>query len=193
MTGAVPVEEEQSILLHGEYDGIQELDNNLPPWWMWLFVGTLIFGYGYILYYHTLGWGKLSVEEYAEEMRVADEQVKAYLATQPLLDETNVTAFTDEGHLQNGKLIFDTNCATCHAEDGGGGAGPNLTDKEWLHGCDIASVFKTIKYGVPAKGMIAWQEQLSPIQIQEVAGYILTLRGSTPAKPKAPEGEICGL
>lgn len=191
LTGAVPVEEEKEIMLHDEYDGIHELDNALPPWWLWLFVGTLIFGYGYIFYYHTLGYGDLSVAEYEKEMALAEEEVKAYLASQPQIDETNVVAFTDDGHKQNGKAIFDKNCASCHAADGGGGVGPNLTDNQWIHGCGIQNVFKTIKNGVPTKGMIAWKDQLSAIQMQEVASYILTLQGTTAASPKAAEGEVC--
>lgn len=191
LTGAVPVEEEQEILLHGEYDGIKELDNALPPWWMWLFIGTLIFGYGYIFYYHTFGIGDLSAVEYEKEMAKAAEDVKAYLATQPTIDENSVTAFTDIDHVNNGKAIYDKNCFSCHGTDGGGTVGPNLTDNQWIHGCSIQNVFKTIKDGVPQKGMIAWKDQLTPMEMQEVASYILTLKGTTPANPKAAEGEVC--
>lgn len=192
LTDAVPVENEEDILLHHEYDGIQELDNKLPPWWTSLFAICIAFAYGYILYYHTFSLGKLSAEAYEEEMALAEEQVAAHLATQPTIDETTVVAFDDDGHLANGKATFTKNCASCHGPDGQGNAiGPNLTDEFWLHKCGIKNVFKTIKYGVPQKGMIAWQTQLSPLQIQEVASYILTLQGTNPADPKEAQGESC--
>lgn len=191
LTGAVPVEDEQKILLHGEYDGIQELDNALPPWWLWLFAITLVFGYSYIFYYHTLGMGDLSAKEYEKAMIQADAEVKAYLATQPTTDENNVTALTEPDRIQNGKMIFEKNCVSCHGAEGGGGVGPNLTDNQWIHGCGIKNVFALVKNGSPTKGMIAWKDQLSPTDIQEVSSYILTLKGTTPSNPKAPEGEVC--
>ena len=191
LTNAVPVDEEKDILLHGEYDGIQELDNALPPWWLWLFVFTLVFGYAYIFYYHTFSMGDLSVKEYEKEMAAAEAQVKAYLATQPSVDENNITALTDSERILNGKNIFDKNCVNCHGPEGGGLVGPNLTDNQWLNGCGIKNVFAIIKNGNPQKGMIAWKDQLTPEQIQEVASYILSLKGTSPSNPKAAEGEVC--
>jgi len=107
-----------------------------------------------------------------------------------LLNEENVTITNDAAALANGKNTFIKNCAACHGQNGEGLVGPNFTDDYWIHGNKINDLFKTIKYGVPAKGMISWQTQLDPNQMQEVASYILTLRGSNPANPKAPEGTI---
>src|SRR6478735_8271351 len=105
------------------------------------------------------------------------------------VDENSVKLLTAKDKLQSGEAIYQKNCVACHGKLGEGGVGPNLTDAYWLHGGDIQSVFKTIKYGVPSKGMIPWQTQLSPAQIQEVASYINTFKGTNPPNGKAPQGE----
>jgi len=192
INNAVPVEEEAKILLEGEHDGIRELDNALPTWWSYLFVICVISGIGYILYYHTFGIGDLQTAEYEKEVAIAKAKKEKLLATKyAKINENTVAALTDATQLSTGKELYLGKCASCHLNDGGGNVGPNLTDKNWLHGCDMKSVFKTITYGVPAKGMISWQTQLNPLQIQQVASYILTLKGTTPAKAKEPQGEIC--
>ena len=187
----VPVEKEADIMFDHEYDGIRELDNSLPPWWLWLFYGTIAFSVIYVGYYHVLGLGLSSQEAYEEEMKRAEEQVKAYLATQAdQVDENTVTALTDPQELALGESIFKANCAACHGQLGEGGVGPNLTDPYWIHGGDIKSIFRTIAHGVPEKGMIAWNTQLRPADIQRVASYILTLQGTNPPNAKEPEGEL---
>ena len=124
-------------------------------------------------------------------MAEAAEQVKAYQAGLALsIDETNVEVATDASALAEGQQIFTAQCSACHANDGGGGVGPNLTDQYWIHGGDIKDLFSTIKYGVPQKGMISWQSQLTPAQMQNVASYILTMQGTTPANPKEPQGDL---
>lgn len=175
------------------YDGITELDNFMPPWLQYVFLFTAIFGVGYFINYSVLGYGKTGVEEYAEEMRIeaiASEERKANAAAG--IDETTVIFDESASALASGKSIFEGNCVACHAADGGGGVGPNLTDQYWLHGNTISDVFTVVKYGVVSKGMIPWQDQLSPEQIQQVASYILTLQGTTPANPKAPQGDLVG-
>ena len=123
-------------------------------------------------------------------MAEAEVQKAEYLKNAAnLVDETNVTLLTEESRVLSGKAIFTKNCAVCHAPDGGGGVGPNLTDTYWLHGGSISDVFSTIKYGVPAKGMIPWKDQLKASEMQEVASFILSLQGTTPANPKEPQGE----
>lgn len=190
LTDAKPVEKEAEVMTDHNYDGIHELDNNLPPWWLWGFYFTIAFSVVYMIRYHVMD-GPLQHDEYLAEVEEGKKEVEAYLATASnLVDETNVTLLTDETSLAKGKEIYTTNCVACHLPDGGGQVGPNLTDAYWLHGGDIKDVFKTIKYGVPTKGMIAWKEQLNPSQMQAVASYILSLQGTTPANPKAPEGEL---
>jgi len=182
---------EDELLSTHEYDGIRELDNNLPPWWVAMFYGTIVFGIIYLLNYHLLNTGDLQEKEYNIEMATAAEQKKkledAGLAG---INENSVTLVKDKVQLEKGSTIFSQNCAACHGKSAEGGVGPNLTDEYWLHGGGIKNVFKTVKYGVPEKGMIPWQNQLKPEQIQEVASYILSLQGSNPANGKAPQGEV---
>jgi len=191
LTDATPVDREEEVATDHEYDGIRELDNNLPPWWLAGFYISILFAVIYLMRYHVLGTAPLSEEEYKIAMVEAELAKEEYLKTAAnLVDESNVEALTEEARLLAGGEIFAKNCAVCHANDGGGGVGPNLTDAYWLHGNDIKDVFKTVKYGVPAKGMIPWQDQLNAAEMQEVSSYILTLVGTTPANPKEPQGEL---
>ncbi|MBK7873216.1 MAG: c-type cytochrome [Saprospiraceae bacterium] len=188
-TNVVPIEKEKDILFEHEYDGIRELDNSLPPWWTALFIITVIFSVVYLTYYHLTGAGPSSKEEYEIEVKKAEEAVQAFLARQAnQVDETTVEALVDEQSLALGKTLWDANCIVCHGPAGEGGVGPNMTDEYWIHGGTIKDIFKTIKYGVPEKGMISWQSQLRPADMQRVASFILTLQGTNPPNPKAPEG-----
>jgi cytochrome c oxidase cbb3-type subunit 3 len=191
LTDAVPVEREAEVMLDHEYDGIRELDNNLPPWWVWMFYVTIIFAVVYLAYFHVLPFGVSQDNEYLAEVKQAEIDKQAYLAqAKNLIDENSITLLTDPADLSAGKKIYLENCQACHAADGGGGVGPNFTDQYWIHGGGLSDIFKTIKYGVPAKGMIAWQAQLKPIQMAQVTSYIKTLQGTTPLSPKEPQGEI---
>lgn len=190
-TNVVPVEREADVMLDHDYDGIHELDNSLPPWWVALFYASIAFGCVYLFVFHFSDWGKSTEEWYAQEMLQAEEDVKAFLATQAnAVDENNVFLLTDEAAINRGQLVFAAKCAVCHGSQGEGGIGPNLTDDYWLHPGDIAGIFTTIKYGVPAKGMIAWKAELRPSQMQEVASYIKGLRGTNPPNQKEAQGEI---
>lgn len=188
---AVPREREHEIMSHHEYDGIRELDNRLPPWWVNMFYLTIVFAVAYMVYYHWGGNGPSSAEEYERSMEKAKKEIAVALAGQAnAVDESNVTALTDSGALGEGELIYKNSCAACHASDGGGTVGPNFTDEYWIHGGGIKNIFKTVKYGVPEKGMISWASQLNPSDMQKVASYILTLQGTKPANPKEPQGTI---
>jgi len=187
---SVPIEKEEEILLDHDYDGIKELDSRVPPWYTGLFYATIIFSIIYLLNFHVFNTGKLMYEEYEEEMRTASLKQAELMNSGALITEESVTQLTDDISILKGKEIYDANCVACHTADGGGLVGPNLTDKYWIHGGGIKNIFKTIKYGVPSKGMISWQTQLNPLQMQEVASYVMTLEGTTPLAPKAPEGEV---
>nr|WP_245943427.1 cbb3-type cytochrome c oxidase N-terminal domain-containing protein [Algoriphagus aquaeductus] len=183
-------DEKAKVMSDHSYDGITELDNFMPPWLQWVFIGSIAFAVIYFVNYTVLGIGPTGEEEYQEELRleaIAAETRKANLVAG--IDETTVVFDESAAAISSGKSIFETNCAACHAADGGGGVGPNLTDEYWLHGGSIQDVFKVVKYGVVEKGMIPWQDQLSPEQMQQVSSYILTLVGTTPANPKEPQGE----
>ncbi|UZD22543.1 c-type cytochrome [Algoriphagus halophytocola] len=192
VTGNVEEElDSDKLMADHSYDGIQELDNFMPPWLQYVFSGTIIIAIVYFSYYTVLGFGKTGVEEYEEEMRIAaieEEERNANGAAN--IDETTAIFDDSAPALSTGKTIFETNCAACHAADGGGGVGPNLTDQYWLHGGDVKDLFAVIKYGVIEKGMVPWEDQLSPKEIQDVSSYILTLQGTTPAAPKDPQGEL---
>jgi len=187
LTNAVPIEREYEIMLDHNYDGIRELDNSLPPWWVAMFYLSIIFGAVYFWYYHIHGDGNVQEQEYLTEL-VDAESAMRLMANR--VDENSVKLITEKDKILSGEAIYAKNCVACHGKLGEGGVGPNLTDAYWLHGGDIKSMFKTIKYGVPAKGMIPWQAQLSPAQIQEVASYIATLRGTNPPNGKEPQGDL---
>lgn len=189
LTGSVPIEDEESIMTDHVYDGIRELDNDMPTWWKYLFVVTIIFAFVYIYYYHFTGINKSQDEEYQQELKVAEEQMKEYRKhAANSIDESNVK-LADAAGIENGKILFDENCVACHGKAGEGGVGPNVTDEFWLHGGSLQDVFKTIKYGVPEKGMISWKSQLSPLNIQQLSSYILSLKGTNPTNAKAPQGD----
>jgi cytochrome c oxidase cbb3-type subunit 3 len=190
ITKTTPVETENELLLNHEYDGIRELDSQIPPWFLWLFYATIFFAIVYMLDYHVFNSSPLQDEEYQMQVKQAEVDRAALINSGAFLNEESVTLLKDAAALETGKQIFTTNCVACHATDGGGLVGPNLTDDYWIHGGGIKNVFKTIKYGVVAKGMISWQSQLNPNQIQNVASYIISLHGTKPANPKAPQGTI---
>lgn len=194
LTRQVAVEKEQDILMHHEYDGIRELDNVLPPWWVWLFYGTIAWSVLYLVNTHVIAIWPDQKTEYQEEMAQANAEIAAYKATLgDLVDENTVTLTTDAGVLSNGKSIFTQYCTPCHGADASGSetsVGPNLTDAYWLHGGGVKNVFKTITYGVPAKGMISWKTQLKPAEIAALASYILSLQGSGSVTQKAPQGDL---
>jgi len=187
-TKAVPLEEEKSIELDHEYDGIKELDNHLPPWWLALFYGSIVFGVIYIFGYHVAGWWPLQDEEYAAEEAKATEIIQANLGTEGVIDETTITYNDDPAFLGEGKKVFDQICMACHRADGGGSVGPNLTDNYWIHGGDIKDIFATIKNGVPGTSMTSWEKALSAKQIGQVSSFVYSLKGTNPPDPKAPEG-----
>ncbi|AKQ44956.1 cytochrome c class i [Rufibacter radiotolerans] len=171
------------------YDGIYEFDNDLPPWWKYMFYATIVFGVAYLLHYHVFRSGDLQLAEYETEVQTAALLNPAGSGEENANEVTNFTALTDAPKLEAGKAAFIQNCAACHGQEGQGTVGPNLTDEFWLHGGDVNHVYKTIKYGVTSKGMVAWQKKLSNDQILEVASYILSLQGTNPANAKAPQGE----
>jgi len=188
---AVPIEQESQIISHHDFDGIRELDNSLPPWWVNMFILTAIWAAIFMFYYHFGGGGPNQVEYYEQEVAQAKKEIAIALAGQSnAVDEANVTALTDASALGEGELIYKNSCVSCHGQAGEGGVGPNMTDEYWIHGGGIKNVFKTIKYGVPEKGMIAWSAQLKPADMQKVASYILTLGGTNPPNAKAPQGVI---
>lgn len=191
LLGSKPIEEEGEIILDHNYDGIKELDNALPPWWVYSFYISIIIAVVYLLRYHVFN-GPTQIDEYETELAEAKIAIEEYKKTaKDLVDFNSVELLTDASDLSAGKKIFDTYCVACHMPDGGGGIGPNLTDKHWILGGGIKNVFKTVSEGGRSgKGMISWKQSLKPAEIAQVSSYVLQFQGTTPANPKAPEGDL---
>ncbi len=191
LTSSKDIDEEDEIILEHDYDGIKELDNVLPPWWVYLFYTTIIFSVVYLVRFHVVG-DYTQKEEFEEAMELAElEKSKLPKDASEEISYETVVAVTDAESLAKGKEIFNNACAACHKADGGGLVGPNLTDKHWINGGGIKNIFKIISEGSKNNpSMVAWKSNLSSKDIQSVSSYILTLAGTNPPDAKAAEGEI---
>ncbi len=165
-----------------DFDGIHEYDNDLPPWWKWLFVVTIVFGVLYLINYHVLDTGKLQAEEYQAELEWAEAKYAG-------VDQEYEAPETDESILAVARTNFESTCATCHTKTGGGSAGPNLTDEYWLHGGGVNDIYQTLKYGIEEKGMPAWKDKYSNEEIYHLASFVLSLQGTNPPNALPPQGE----
>ncbi len=173
-------------LLDHNYDGIQELDNPLPKWWVQLFYATIVFAILYFSYY-TFGFGPSLAEAHDQKLQA---MAAAKMAPKAEKEETAITFESTKEVLANGNKIYQSNCAACHKADGGGLIGPNLTDAYWIHGKGTnKDIYMVISNGVVSKGMIAWKDLLDPKEIEAVVVYIQSLKGSTPPNAKAAEGQ----
>lgn len=196
LDGGVDLEHEEDFLLNHNYDGIKELDNNLPPWWVGMFYISILYAFVHIGIFHFSSYAQSSAEQYEQEVLEGKIIRAKFAEAKRLKKETENQAslasskrLTDAESLTKGQEIFNLQCAACHKQDGGGSTGPNMTDEYWIHGGSFSDVVNVIVEGVPGKNMISWKEVLKPEQIQEVASYILTLQGTNPPNAKAPEGE----
>ncbi len=190
LMGLRPIAEEKDIVIDHEYDGISELDNPVPAWFNGLFYASVVFAVVYLCVYHVFGWGMNQDQEYVVEMVRAEAARQEWLAQAANnVDENNVEVDLGPETLAAGAAIFTQNCAVCHGGAGEGGIGPNFTDEYWLHGGEIEDIFRTTKYGVLDKGMVPWEQSLTPAQIAEVSNYILSLRGTNPPNAKEPQGQ----
>lgn len=188
--GVKPVESDKDVMLDHDYDGIRELDNDLPPWWKYGFYFTIISGVIYLIGYHVTGSFKSSQEEYNTEIAEAEASVAAYRNKMALnVDETNAVFATESDKIAKGGEIFVKNCVVCHGDKGQGGIGPNFADNYWIYGGKPGDLFKTVKNGT-TKGMKSWKDELSPVDIQNVISYIHTFKGTNPPNAKAPEGNL---
>jgi cytochrome c oxidase cbb3-type subunit III len=188
LTSATPVDQEDSIVLEHEFDGIKELDNVLPPWWKYLFYASIVFAVVYLLDYHVLNLSPTSEAEYRGEIQAAELQRAELMGSGAFISEKTVTLLTDPAAISSGSEIFKKNCVACHGIKAEGLVGPNLTDDFWIHGGGVKNIFRTVTNGVPEKGMLSWKTQLKPKEIQEVASYVISLHGSNPPNAKPPQG-----
>jgi len=186
LTNATPIESEAEIMTDHEYDGIKELDNVLPPWWLWMFYLSIVFAVVYFGYYEVYKSTDMSMDEYQAEM-VEAEKIAALVG----VNANNVKLMEEDANIANGQKVYESNCASCHLNDGGGSIGPNLTDEYWKNGGSLKDVFVTVEDGIPGTAMVSWKALISPNDRQDVVSYILVkLQGSTPATAKDPEGEL---
>lgn len=184
-----PVYTDQDVAIGHSYDGIEELDNPAPPWFMFLFYGTIVFAIVYFFIY-IVGSGPTQIEEYEAELKAAKLEHEQYLLTaQDLVDENTVVYNSDPAFIAEGAKIFEEKCVVCHKEGGAGGIGPNLADKYWLHGGSIQDIFSTIKYGVTAKGMQSWKD-LGAAKMDKLSSYVMSLQGTNPPNAQEPKGEL---
>jgi cytochrome c oxidase cbb3-type subunit 3 len=183
------METEKDKVIH-EYDGIQECDNALPRWWLAILWGTIGFGAVYYLSAQAFKTTPSPRAEYHAEMeKIAAEEAKKMKALGSVTDDSLVSLTKDPKTIAEGQVVFTTTCAPCHAANGGGGIGPNLTDEFWLHGGAPTKVYGTIKDGFTAKGMPAWGQSLGEERVRTVAAYILTLKNTKVPGGKPPQGE----
>lgn len=185
-----PLEEEDNMDTGHNYDGIRELDNITPPWFVAGFAATIIFAAIYLYRYHIAESAPLMLEEYAIEMKAAQTLQDSLLKLEGNKVDENSVAMLDAAGIESGKKIFTANCVACHGDKGQGGVGPNLTDEYWIHSGSIKDVFKSIKYGWVEKGMKSWKDDFSPTQIAQLASYVKSLKGSNPPGAKEKQGEL---
>lgn len=176
---------DDKLIKDHEYDGIKELDNPLPGWWLTTFYGTIIFAVIYYIYYTFMGGPTLQ-----DELKVAMNEVNANKAANvKTLSEEELTAKITPPVIEEGKAVFATRCASCHGEKGGGLIGPNLTDNFWIHGTGTrADIYTVVSQGVADKGMPAWGELLKPEEVIAAVGFVYSLKNTNIPGGKAPQG-----
>jgi cytochrome c oxidase cbb3-type subunit 3 len=183
---------QQDTVMSHEFDGIQEFDNRLPNWWMWLMYGSIVFALFYWIVFHTLGIGEMPHQSFEADMLAAQEAQLERAAAQGLDNDMFVMMAGMEARVDEGREVWKAHCVACHLDDGRGSVGPNMTDNFWVHGCEPMQMYKTITEGVPSKGMPAWMNQLGPSRVQAAVAYLLTIK-DTNIEGKAPEGEPCSF
>lgn len=173
-----------------DYDGIREYDNRLPNWWLATLYASIVFAFGYWAYYHVLSMGPLQHEQYLAEMEQASKAAEAQNALRgAATDESLVALMSDGAAMEEAKAAFGQSCAACHAANGEGLIGPNLTDAYWIHGARPTDILEVIAHGVPAKGMPAWGDVLGRAKVEKLAAFVSTMEGKN-LPGKAPEGEL---
>lgn len=185
-----PAKDEGVQLLEHNYDGIQEFDNPLPGWWTFILWLSVLFCPFYLVYVHG-SEGRTALAEYqAEAAEVAQAQA-AEAMKHPVSDESLLALVKDQASIAQGANLFASKCVTCHEAQGQGRIGPNLTDAYWIHGATPIQVYATISQGGrPGTGMKAWAKELGAVELRQLTAFVLSLRGTTPPNPKAPEGDL---
>ncbi|MFN8283478.1 MAG: cbb3-type cytochrome c oxidase N-terminal domain-containing protein [Chitinophagales bacterium] len=185
-----PLEEEHNMDTGHNYDGIRELDNITPPWFIAGFAASIIFAMVYLYRYDISHSMPSQIEEFETEVHEAKIIQDSLLKLEGNKVDENTVAMLGAADIDAGRKLFVSNCAACHGDKGQGGVGPNFTDEYWLHKGSIKDVFKSIKYGWTDKGMKAWKDDFSPTQIAQLASYVKSLKGTNPPGAKEKQGEL---
>jgi cytochrome c oxidase cbb3-type subunit 3 len=188
MNQTVAIEEEHSLDLNHDYDGIRELDNKVPAWWRYAFYASILFGGVYMYRMFVTDTLPNQLQELDQANYAAAIQKAEYLKHAANNVDENTVAMLDASGIVEGSALFTKNCLACHGDKGQGGVGPNLTDEYWLHNGGIKDIFHSIKYGWPEKGMKAWKDDFSPVQIAQLSSYIKSIQGTNPPGGKEPQG-----
>lgn len=171
-----------------EYDGIREYDNPMPGWWKALFWVTVIFSLGYVFWFHVAERGASVEQEFAGDVARANALAAARAMKETVSESSLETLMADAATMQSAAMLFEQKCKQCHAAEGQGNIGPNLTDRHWVHGRGtLMDIHRTVSDGVLEKGMPAWSRQLAPADLRQLVAYVGTLRGKN-LPGKAPEG-----
>ena len=186
------LEDEKAILLDHNYDGIEELDNPLPKWWQIIFYGTVIFSFAYVAYYE-FGSGPSLQDELNRDMAKWAEIQEAARQQAGGSQSTLLASWQNETErvqlIEAGRPVYTMYCAPCHGDAGQGLIGPNLTDRYWIHGKgELGDIAQVVSTGVADKGMPPWESVLKPDEFKGVTFFVASLKGTSPANPKAPEG-----
>jgi len=186
------LDDEKDKLMDHEYDGIRELDNHMPTWWLWMFYVSIIISVVYLFYYAVTGWGLNQHEQYKAEVAAAEQLYGSGEEEKSQQERYDWTLLTSEQALEEGKAIYlkqSQLCFTCHGKNGEGLVGPNLTDEVWIHGCSVEEMAMNIKNGFPSKGMMPYGggPELSNAELEKLVSYIASLRGTDPANAKAAD------
>lgn len=161
-----------------EYDGIRELDHRLPNWWQATFYLSIVFAFAYWAYFHIMGAGPLQMERYEQELARAEAAAAERAGDREAISDELLLAYSaDEGRMASGQQTYTQFCAACHGAQGEGGIGANLTDEFWIHGGAPLDILKVVSEGVPTAGMPAWRSVLGEQKTEEVAAFVLSLRG----------------
>lgn len=186
----VSLEEEHTIDLQHNYDGIRELDNKVPGWWRYAFYASILFGCVYLYRMFVAETLPTQFQELDQANYIAALQKEEYLKDAANNVDENTVTLLDASGIADGAILFNKNCLACHGDKGQGGVGPNLTDEYWLHQGGLKDIFHSIKYGWPEKGMKSWKDDFSPAQIAQLASFVKSMSGAKPAGGKEPQGTI---
>ncbi len=178
------------IIVGHEYDGIQELNNPLPKWWLATFYATIVFSLIYWGYFELFG-GPSHDERLAAAMLDIEKRQAAAVVE---YDDAGIDLdglLADAGALATGRGQFDAVCAACHGPEGQGSIGPNLTDPYWIHGDGgLEHILNSFRVGYAEKGMPPWGHVIPREKHAPLAAYVISLQGTSPPNPKEPQGDL---